>query len=78
MRDETLDQVRRIWRSLDQADQQQVVEQFRQTFQEMINEHFRIGSVASPRAPGDDLCQAVESQPGGLESGEPTDAIRVA
>lgn len=78
MRSEVADQVRQVWPALEQAEAQEVVEQFRRTMKEMIDEHFRISPAATSRPQGDDLCQAVESQPSHHQQGKPTDAIRAA
>ena len=78
MREDTREQVRQVWPALEQADAQEVVEQFRRTIKVMINEHFRIDSATTPRSQGDGLCQAVESQPGHHQQGKPTHAVRAA
>ena len=78
MRPEISDQIRRVWPALGKVETQQVVEQFRLTIKEMIDEHFRIDPAATPRSQGDDLCQAVESQPSRHQQGEPTHAVRAA
>lgn len=78
MHDQALDQIRQIWPTLDQGDQQQVVEQFRQTIKEMIDEHFRISAAAAPQPQSEDLCKTVESQSGHHEQGEPAYAVRAA
>ena len=71
-------QARQVWPTIDQTDRQQVVEQFRQTIQEMIDEHFRI-STATPLGPTcEDLCAAIQPQPSPDQQGEPTDAVRAA
>lgn len=75
MHDQALDQ---IWATLDQGDRQQIIEQFRQTIKEMIDEHFRISAVAAPGPQGVDLCQTVQSQSGHHEQGEPAHAVRAA
>jgi hypothetical protein len=72
------DQVRQIWFTLEQAETQQVVEQFRQTIKEMIDKHFRTRPVATPRSQGDDLCQTIESQPSDHKQRKPTHAVRAA
>ena len=71
-------QARQVWSSLGQETRQEVVEQFRQTIQEMIDEHFRISTVTPPRPTRGDLCEAVQSQPSHDQQGEPTDAVRAA
>ena len=78
MRSEACDQVRQVWLALEQAEAQQVIEQFRQTMKEMVDEHFRIDPAATPRPQGDDLCQAVKPQPSHHQQRKPTHAIRAA
>ena len=78
MHDQALDHIRQIWPTLGPGDRQQVVEQFRQTIKEMINEHFRISAAAASRPQSDDLCQTVESQSGHHEQGESAHAVRAA
>lgn len=78
MRAEVRDQVRQVWPALEEADTQEVVEQFRRTIKEMIDEHFRIGPATTSRPQGDDLCQAVKPQPGHHQQGKPTHAVRAA
>ena len=77
MHSEVLEQVRKIW-LVEQADAAQIVEQFRQTTKEMIDEHFRIGPAATPHPQGDSLCQAIEPPPSHHQHRKPTHAIRAA
>ena len=78
MPDPTLGQVRQIWSTLDQGNQQQIVEQFRQTIKDMIHEHFRIDPASTSQSQSDDLREAVESEPSHHQQGEPTHAVRAA
>lgn len=78
MRKPAPSQVRQVWLKLEEADARQVVEQFRQTIKEMINEHFRISPISTSRPQGDDLRPTVESQPGYHQQGKPAHAVRAA
>ena len=60
MCERTRERVRHVWSTLEQTDQQQVIEQFRQTIKEMIDEHFRTRPTAARRPESDDLRPAVE------------------
>ena len=71
-------QARQVWSTLDQTEKQQVVEQFRRTTKEMIDEHFRTSSTSTPRPKCDDLCQAIEPQPSAHKQRKPTHAVRAA
>jgi len=71
-------QARQVWPTIDQTDRQQVVEQFRQTMQEMIDEHFRISTAAPLGSTRGDLCAAVQPEPSPDQQGEPTHAVRAA
>ena len=78
MREETRQQIHQVWPTLDSEEARQVVEQFRRTIKEMIDEHFRIDPATSPQPQRDDLRQTIESQPGRHQQGKPTHAVRVA
>jgi hypothetical protein len=70
--------VREVWLTLEEADQREVIEQFRQTIKEIIDEHFRVSPSTTLGPTGHDLYPAVESSPRDHEQGEPTDAVRAA
>ncbi len=53
MRAEARQPIRQVWLSLDQADAQQVVDQFRRAIKEMIDEHFRISSATASDRQGE-------------------------
>ena len=71
-------QADQAWSSLGQAARQEVVDELRRVVKEMINEHFRISSVTPSESTCDDLCAAVEPQPGHHQQGESAHAVRVA
>ena len=71
-------QARQVWPTLNQTDRQQIVEQFRQTIQEMIDEHFRISTATTPGPTRGDLYSTVESEPSHHQQGESTNAVRAA
>ena len=71
-------QVGQIWSTLNQQQEKEVVNQFHTVIKEMINEHFRFNSTATHLSASEDLHPSVQSQSSAHQSGESTNAVRVA
>ena len=59
-----------VWRGIPSQTRQEVIEEFHRVLQEVIHEHFRFDSAASPATTRPDLREAIESGPGAQESGK--------
>ena len=71
-------QADKVWSSLDQETQQNVVDEFHRVVKEMIDDNFRISSITPPEPTRRDLRAAVEPTPSYHEQGEPAHAVRAA
>ena len=71
-------QARQVWPSLKEEIRKEVLAEFHRVIKEMIDEHFRVGSVTTSKSTRSDLRAAVEPQPGDYQQREPADAVRAA